>query len=477
MTPGRTRAWIGPVTGIEVDTDAPDPGPRLFKLTDLGNAERLAHHEGVDMRYCYEWESWMIWTGRRWERDPAASTEKASLVVRRIMDEFELLGDPNDEAEKAWRKHANASESRRSILSMIDLARPMLRVRSIEFDTNPNLLNVLNGTLDLHTGELRPHRRADLCSKLAPVAFDRDATCPRWDAFITWATCNDGELLDYLQRFFGYALTGDTSEQVFQVWHGGGANGKGTAIRVLMALLGDYAMAGAPGLLMSRYGETHPTEVAAIQGARLVVCQEIDEGKRLDEARIKQLTGEDRVTARFMHSDFFQFEVMAKFLLVVNARPVVTGTDHGIWRRLHLLPWDATVTDAALDRYLATALIEELPGILAWAVRGCVSWRTQRLGRPARMTAATSAYRQEQDQIGLFLDECCTVAVGVSSISETAAALYRAYASWGKERGEHPCAQKRFGMELEKRSFVSGKNSQGQRSWRGVCLRLGNPVA
>lgn len=466
----RRDDWISAVVGVQVDPDAPVPAPRRFALTDLGNAERLKHHDGVDLRYVYEWDAWVHWDGRRWAKDPAAVHVCAARIVRAIPAELTATtDDPGEGASKRFLKHCESSESSRGIRSMVELARPMLRARPEDFDRDPNALNVANGTLDLRTGMLYPHRRADLHTKVSPISYDPSARCPRWDAFVRWAACEDEELIVYLQKYAGYVLSGDVSEQVFQVWHGGGANGKGTFVRVLFALLGDYAMNGAPGLLLSRYGETHPTELAAIQGARLVVCQETEEGKRLDESRVKQLTGEDLITARFMHRDFFQFPPTAKFLLVSNSRPVITGTDHGIWRRLHLVPWDATIADEQIDPYLTDRLLEELPGILAWAVRGAVAWRAARLGRPARLTAATAAYRKEQDQIGQFLDDACDT--GAAHLAESSGDLYRTYAAWSKERGEHSVSQKRFGMELEKRKFVPFRDSQGGRWWRGLALR------
>jgi putative DNA primase/helicase len=374
----------------------------------------------------------------------------------------------DDKAREILITHALGSEREPRIQAMVRLARsePGIPVRIDQLDADPWLLNCHNGTIELRTGNLRPHDRADLITKLAPVSYDPAAACPYWDAFLE-RILPEPMVRSFLQRGIGYGLTGDVSEQVIFILYGTGANGKSTLLNVLLDLLGDYGKQAAPELLTVKRGEVHPTEVADLAGCRLVSSIETEEGRRMAEALVKQLSGGDRLKARFMRQDFFEFDPTHKIFLAVNHRPVIRGTDHAIWRRIRLIPFAVTIPEAEQDKHLGDKLRLEYPGILAWAVQGCLAWQREGLGAPEQVREANEAYRNEMDVLGPFLEECCVIGKVRCVASND---LYAAYTKWCQESGEHPISQKALGERLKERGCVPGKGSQGRRTWRGLGL-------
>jgi putative DNA primase/helicase len=335
---------------------------------------------------------------------------------------------------------------------MLDLANsePGIPVLPDQLDANPWTLNVLNGAVDLRTGQLWPHRRQDLLTKLAPVAYDPDALCPTWDRFLLEVMNGDQDLVSFLQRAIGYTLTGDTSEQVIFILHGKGANGKSTLLETLRAMLGDdYTVQVRPETLMVKQGDAIPNDIARLKGARLVNARETEEGKRLAEALVKEMSGGDTITARFMRSEFFDFKPEFKLFLAANHKPTIRGTDLAIWRRIRLIPFAVTFAEEQQDKQLPKKLQAELPGILAWAVRGCLGWQVLGgLGTPAAVKQATEEYKSESDTLAAFLDECTIE----DPNSETQAkVLYKAYVTWCEEGGETPAKQTMFGRKIKER--------------------------
>lgn len=285
---------------------------------------------------------------------------------------------------------------------MVTLAEsePGIPVLPGELDRDPWLLNVKNGTVDLRTGELRPHKRDDLITKIVPVEYDSEASCPTWLAFLNRIMDGNERLIAFLQRAAGYSLTASTQEQCFFLLYGTGANGKSVFLTTLLAVMGDYGIQAAPDLLLAKSGESHPTEVADLFGARLVVATETEAGRRLAENLVKQHTSGDRLKARFMRQDFFEFEATFKIWLATNNKPIVKGTDYAIWRRIKLIPFTVTIPPEERDKSLPAKLRQELHGILAWAVQICLEWQKYGLNEPQEVTAATCAYRDEQDILG-----------------------------------------------------------------------------
>ena len=453
-----------------------DPASPLLvlNLTDAGNAERFVAQEGPRFAYVHAWASWLHFDGVRWQRDGSAEVVRAALgTLRAMAAEAEKVPDADHRAELV--KHALDSESSARLSAMLTLGQAMLPVASEVLDRDPDLLNVANGTLDLRTGELRPHDRGDWLTRLAPVPSEPDAACPRWEAFLDRVMGGNQRLIGFLQRALGYSLTGHTNEQVLLLLYGVGANGKSTFLETVRALLADYSAITDFTTFLKRDSEGARNDLARLVGTRFVSAVEAEAGKPLAEALVKQLTGGDTITARFLFKEFFDFKPQFKIWLAANHKPNIYGSDHGIWRRIRLVPFTITIPEPERDPRLTLKLAEELPGILAWAVRGCLAWREQGLGVPEEVKAATASYRDEMDLFSGFLDEGCVAEAGAVV---TAKNLYAAYQGWCEANGEKARSQKALSMGLRERGFEAGRLSKGVRCWRGLRLRReGEPLS
>jgi len=355
-------------------------------------------------------------------------------------------------------KWATQSESAQAIESSLRMAEPLLACQAAELDADPLLLGLPTGVLDLRTCMHREYHPTDRITLVAGCSFDPSAKSPIWDRFLSEIMGENQDLLDYLQRLAGYSLSGQRGEHLLPIFWGAGANGKSTFLASLQAMFGEYATTAAPGLLMVRNGSEHPTGLANLQGRRLVVTSETGESGRLNEEVIKLITGGDRISARKMREDFFEFDPTHQLVLQTNYRPRVTGTDNGIWRRLRLIPFIATIPEDRRDPLLPTKLKSELAGIFNWALQGWQKYQLHGFQTPVTVTAATSEYRQASDSIGTFIAECCEV----DEIHTAASAeLYRAYVSWCEEAGERARSQRDFGMRLAERGFESTRGRAG----------------
>ncbi len=451
--------------------------PLGFTLTDSGNGERFVAAFGRDVRYCGSWNKWLVWDGKHWELDVRnAVLGFTKEVARGIVREAALCTSPND--VKKIRDFALKSESARAREAMVRMVSGEKRVSVApsDLDLDPWLLSCANGTIDLRSGELRSHRREDLITKVAPVSYDPQATCPRWDQFIHQTLGGDQALIDFVQRAIGYAITGDPCEQVLFFLYGNGANGKSTFLGVLQKILGDYAASAAPNLLVAKNNESHPTEIADLFGKRLVVCQELESGRSFAESVIKQLTGGDVIKARRMREDFWSFMPTHKLLLASNHKPNVRNNDYGMWRRIRLIPFTVTVPDNERDARLQDKLLEEAPGILRWAVDGCLRWQRQGLVQPEAVLSATSEYRSEQDLLGQFLDECCIV-VRQQGFTIDSRDLYRAYCGWCEDNHYHPLNQRALGGQLREKGFEPTRGGGGVRRWSDIRLKIADDAA
>ena len=446
-----------------------DPASPLItlNLTDAGNGERFQALHGARFAFVHAWGCWYHYDGVRWLRDGSGEATRGALATLRATGaEAEKIPDEDQRGELV--KHTLDSESSARLGAMLTIAQSLLPVSTDDLDRDVDLLNVRNGTLDLRTGELRPHHRDDWLTRLAPVEYDASATCPRWEAFLLRAMGGNEALVAFLQRAIGYALTGHTNEQVLFLLYGVGANGKSTFLETIRALLGDLSAIADFGTFLKRDSEGARNDIARLVGTRFVSAVEAEAGKPLAEALVKQLTGGDTITARFLFKEFFDFKPQFKIWLAANHKPTIGGSDHGIWRRIRLVPFTVTIPEHERDPKLTQKLAEELPGILAWAVRGCLAWRADGLGVPDEVKAATASYREEMDAFGGFVEASCVAELGVTV---PAADLYGAYARWCEANGERARSQKSLAASLRERGFEAAKGTKGVRVWRGLRLR------
>jgi len=531
-----------PFEGVPHPSEASPPlddDDGKYRMTELGNAQRLADANVGRLRFVHDWRTWLAWDGQRWRRDASgAEHEAAKLVVEQLFaiaehskgeaDRFsaefaEVLsaGNSTERSEEAKKARAQAQESTgfkqakrareqaglaqqwamasstaKVIGNMVKLARsePRLVGMPSEFDADRWVLNVQNGTLDLRTGHLRPHRQADMITKLASARYDPSARAPRWERFLEQVQ-PDLEMRTWLQRFMGYCLTGSVNEQVMMFALGVGNNGKNVLFDTMLAAMGDYAMVAAPDLLVLKHNDEHPTAFADLQGHRMVVVSEIDQGRKWAEAAIKRLTGDATIKARRMRQDFYEFPATHKFLVMANAKPDVRGTDNGIWRRILLTPFDVTIPEKDRDSGLIGTLKAELDGILAWAVRGCIAWQRDGLGSVPAIKNAVAEYRRDQDIVGEWISERCvcvchpSMRLPMGGFCDTCRALIKAeivsneaprepwtslypdFRGWLEARGQKPWTLPGLRGELVKRPGMTVYRTKTDRGVAGIKLR------
>jgi putative DNA primase/helicase len=450
-------------------TEAPSP-PELG-LTDLGNARRLVRHRGARLRYCHPWRKPLVYDDRRWVTDDTGQLERwAKDTLPTIYGE--AAAEPDDKRRLEIVKWGQRSESRDRLAAMVALAQtePGVPIMPDQLDRDLYMLNALNGTIDLRAdadARFRDHRLEDYISKLAPVRYDPAARCPAWERFLREVFAGDEELIAFVQRLFGSCLTGDVREHVLAFLYGSGRNGKSTLVNTVLAILGDYGMTAAPDLLMAKRDGNHPTELADLFGKRLVSTIEVEEGRRMAESLVKALTGGDRIRARRMREDHWEFQPTHKILLVANHRPQVRGTDTGIWSRIKLIPFTVSFKGRE-DPALKTKLAAEASGILNWLIDGCLAWQLIGLGEPSAVSQATDAYRAEQDVLATFLAEC-TVAAEHAKVPLRE--MYAAYTDWCQRAGERAEAQRFFDGRLHERGFATKRNApNGANAWQGIGL-------
>jgi len=450
------------------ETEEPD-----FPLTELGNAKRLMHRHGGDLRYCRKWKTWLAWDRRRWQRDADLEVE------RRAKETILTLYDNAREAQSVDKQkqlvaHTLRSQRGQAIREMERMARSEagVEVDPLELDANPYLLNAKNGTIDLRTGDLLDQRRHDLITKLVPFDYVPEAQCPRFEAFLKRVMDGDEGKVRYLQQLIGMSLTGDTSERIIVICHGHGANGKSVLLAAVRGVLGeDYALQTPVETLIAKRQSTIPNDLARLPGSRFVTASETEAGDHLSVAKIKSIAGgDDLITARFMRGEWFQFKPQFTLWLATNHRPVIDDITDSIWDRVKLIPFTVRIEGAERDPHLLETLIrEEASGILAWAVRGCIDWLEHGLQEPDAVRIATEAYREESDLLADFLAERC--ATGVDEFT-MATPLYLSYQNFCEFHGAKPFAQKRFNELLSDHGFVKSRATGGRVQWKGLSLRL-----
>lgn len=459
--------------------DPPPPEPpkpaeaaatKIEKYTDLGNARRfVARYRGAVL-YCEAWSRWFLWDSMRWAEDERLEVmARAADLIRSLYAVAKKIKDEDE--RKAFLSHLIKSESHRSIHAMVTLAKSDRAVarHPDDFDNDQWLCAVKNGTLDLRTGHLRSHDQKDMITKLAPVVYDAAARCPNWLAFLDMIMLGRQSLVDFLKRALGSSLTGITSDKAMFILYGpGGDNGKSTMVEVIEMLLGNYARRTPVETFLKKREGSIPNDIARLRGARFVWAAENDRGVRLAESLIKEMTGGDRMAARFLHGEFFEFMPTFKIWFATNHKPTIRG-DAAIWRRLKLVPFDYTIPkDRQKKRHEVMAMFQsELPGILNWAIEGCLEWQRDGLGVPDEVINATREYESEQDTFSMFLEEKC---VRVANARVLSLALYREYKTWAEEHGETAASHKTFASLMSERGFAKSKTMKGA-LYSGLGLR------
>jgi putative DNA primase/helicase len=442
--------------------DAPHPDA---EFNDIGNAERFMNFFWTRIVFVPELGKWRNWTGKRWVDDDDEAIRNARAVARSWFDD--LAHESDGGRQKRILAHAQKSSSTNSLQAMLVIARALgMTVPLHEWDKDPMLLGTPSGAIDLRTGAALspdPWRRI---SKVAGADFDPGAKAPTWSAFLDRIFDGDVAMIAFLQRAIGYSLTGNTSEECLFLCHGTGANGKSKLIGTLRALLGDYGRDCAAKTLLARREDGIPNDVARLAGARFVSAIETEDGKRLAEAMVKAMTGGDRIVARFLHREFFEFKPEFKVWLATNHKPTIRGTDNAIWRRIRLIPFAVTIPEAEWDRNLLAKLVGELPGVLAWAVRGCVDWQRDGLQSPEPVRAATAAYREDMDRLGQWVEERCIIS---PTVRVKASFAYKDYREWSEARGEQPITMAAFGNRVGERGFEKVKGATV--TYHGIGLR------
>ncbi|GHV26201.1 phage protein [Spirochaetia bacterium] len=440
----------------------------LFQFTDSTNAERMMKKYGVDIRYVHAWKSWLVWNGEYWKVDAGGAFvhEKGLAMIRSIYGEILETADYRE--KEAIEKAAIQSESMRRRDAFIRAASliPELNIDINVLDTNPFLLNVKNGTLDVTTGEFREHRRDDFITKMANVEYDPAAECPRWEKFVREIMDFKPELITFLQTALGWGITGDTSEQVMFILIGNGANGKSTCINVIQNILGEYATT-TPTETFMRQSDKISNDIARLRGMHFVSTAEAEQGKKLSESLIKQITGNDRMTARFMYCEFFTFLPTFKIFMATNHKPTITGTDNGIWRRIRIIPFNTTIAEENRDNHLTAKLTAESSGILNWLIKGTKRWKLERLALPPEVKHATDEYRDEMDIIGSFIKDRCEQRPGATI---RARELFRCYQEWCEESNEYTCSEHVLGVRLKELDIKQKRLSDG-RYWQDIVIK------
>jgi putative DNA primase/helicase len=436
-----------------------------FPNDDSGNAERFHAIHGDNFRYHRDSGTWLKWNGIRWIAANDECIQSFIHTMRTLVIQSANIADRQSAENSA--KHAFKSCDLPKVRAGIELARsiPGVSVTSSQLDHNQMLVCAENAVIDLRTGAAIPANRGHLITKQIGTAYDPQATCPQWEAFLETVTGNDKELIRFLQTAIGYTLTGMTTEQCLFFLHGKGQNGKGVFTTIIQALLGDYAQTAPESLfVVNKQGGGIPNDLARLVGCRLSVAAELDEGAAFAESRIKSLTGSDTITARFLHKEYFDFAPTHKFWISGNHKPAIRGTDKGIWRRIRLIPFTVTIPEDKKDKRLAEKLKGELPGILNWAIAGCLRWQSEGLLVPSCVKSATEEYRAAEDVVGQFISDA-TAPHGETAKSE----LFDHYLKWCDKCGiRSRLTSRKFNERISERGEYEDARTGKGVLWRGV---------
>lgn len=468
------RANIGSGNNPLISVGEPERAEkqRLYSFDDTGNAQRFCDLFGDKVRYSYTDKRWLYYDGRKWCTDMTGTIGRlADKSVEAMAAEAQAYAEIDaaeggDMAEK-FQKHIKASRSNRSKKAMLSEAMHYMPIMPSQMDRHKGHINTPAGVIELKTGRIIEHSPEHYFSKLTNAEYDLHAECPLWLKFLEDIFAGDKDLIRYVQKAVGYSLSGSTAEQCMFFLLGSGRNGKSTFIEVIRDIFGDYASNIQPESIMVRRsgGSAINSDIARLKGARLVTCSEPNEGARLNEGLIKQLTGGDPVTARKLYGEEFEFQPEFKLWVSTNHKPIIRGTDIGVWRRIHLIPFNVQIPESKVDRQLKYKLEGELTGIFRWAVDGCLLYRKEGLRMPKIMQDSVKEYHREMDVLSAFIEDCCTEGKGLSVQSSQ---LYAAYLKWAEQGKEYTMSATKFSMEIAKR-YEKVKLRSGIH-FNGLCL-------
>lgn len=429
---------------------------KYFSYDDTGNAERFMNIYGTLVKYSYINKEFYYYDGKSWRVDDTGEISKMIDTTVDMMKN-EKLPSNDEDIEEAFRKHIKRSRGNSAKKAMKEQIMHRMPVLPEEFDRDTTLFNVQNGYLDLINGKLFEHNIKKMFTRISNVEYTDKIDCPQWVEFVNQIFNADQELIHYVQKAIGYTLTGSTREQCMFVLFGNGSNGKSVFLDTLTYIFGTYAANMQADTIMVRQSNGANTDIARLKGARLVTSSEPNEGVRMDEGLVKQLTGGDKVTARFLYGKEFEFTPEFKLWLATNHKPIIRGTDDGIWRRMNLIPFTVAIPDHKKDKQLKYKLKSESVGILNWIVDGAIMWQREGLKRPKIVEDASKEYREEMDVTAAFINDCCERGINKRVKAKD---FYQAYKIWANENGQYEMNSTKFGKEMGNK-FNKKKTNQG----------------
>jgi putative DNA primase/helicase len=434
--------------------------PNSKNPTDVGNAQRLVSLFGADVKYVYEFKKWIHWDDTRWLFDEDGHMFRLAKKTARSISQ-EAANENDESRRRRLLQHALKSENKQQLEAMIQVAKTEegMTISQSELDQDKYLLGVANGVVNLRTGGLIDNSKESMITKRGGTSFNPNSECPQWLTFVDEITDHNKELANYLKKIVGYSLTGETKEQLFFFLHGGGANGKSVFVNVIQDMLSDYSMQTPVSTIMTRGKGSINNDIARLRGARFVNTTETEEGSRFNESEVKLITGGDIISARFLHQEYFEYRPQFTLWISGNHKPV-PGDGYSIWRRLILIPFNVRFSEDKQDKNLTSKLRNELPGILNWAIEGCLQWQNEGLTTPKVILDATKEYQTEMDRINSWMEDSCTNDAS-NNCSTKASDLYQSYKTWADNNGEWRMNQRILGTKLAERGFQKRRESKG----------------
>ena len=440
-----------------------------MQFTDITNRDYFLKAFGSKIRYCLMWNKFLIWNGTCWEIDKKGKVEEDCVdFVHHMYRGLRVITDL--QLQKDFEKHLIKSESFRRIQALVGLLKMSKDIKASddELDTDNYLFNVNGITLNLKNGKGFPPEPTNLITKRSKFIYDKDAKCPTWDMFLLQIFNKDTDLIRFVQKAMGYSLSGDVREQCLFILWGTGANGKSTFLNVLQELFGDYACTTGTETFMKKTSE-QSNDLARLKGIRLVTTTEVEQGKALSESLIKQITGGDEITARFLYGEYFSFKPTFKIFMATNHKPKIRGADNGIWRRIKMIPFTVTIPAEQRDKTLTEKLIAENSGILNWLIQGYALWRKEGLNEPEAIRDANEEYRMDMDAVGTFVNDCFDLDASMRWRLPNQM-LYQTYIKWCNANNERVMSQKWLTMRMSEKGFKRMVSNTG-RIWLGLARK------